>query len=72
VLENSIEHNSPPYGCVCVRTCFSCFSTPDWTSKVYFDRGPWHKFCFARSIGCINGDPTFYGHNRTYFIALTP
>jgi hypothetical protein len=65
VLENAYEHNT---------TCYVCGWSPAWlccvdgfadrTSKLYFDRGLWNRFCISRQIGCIQGDPQFFGHNR--------
>jgi hypothetical protein len=47
------------YGCIP-----SCCNLPDMISKVYFDRGPWDKFCCLRAIGCVTGPPVFFGHVR--------
>ena len=44
-----------------------CCNLPDMISKVYFDRGPWDTFCCLRAVGCIKGNPIFFGHNRKSF-----
>ncbi len=59
ILENGIESNYPLYGCIP-----SCCNLPDMISKVYYDRGPWDKFCCMRAIGCVTGPPVFFGHVR--------
>lgn len=37
---------------------------PDVTTKVYFDRGMWNTLYCSRQIGCVTGQPVFFGHNR--------
>jgi hypothetical protein len=67
VLENAYEHNTTFYLCGMSPAWLCCSNEyPDMTSKVYYDRGMWNTCCFCRQIGCVQGGPQFFGHNRKW------
>lgn len=67
VLENAYEYSTTCYLCGCSPAALCCTNQyPDHTTKVYFDRGMWNTFYCLRQIGCVSGQPIFFGHNRKY------